>query len=64
MKTEHRGSLENINVTAEKKEPSRILLARRPGRSLDRQRLSLAIDLYRQKFLLLSPALPAQAKFR
>jgi hypothetical protein len=46
------------------KEPSRILLARRPGRSLDRQLLSLAIDPYRQKFLLLSPALPAQAKFR
>jgi len=46
------------------KEPSRILLARRPGRSLDRQLLGLAIDPYRQKFLLLSPALPAQAKFR
>jgi hypothetical protein len=40
-----------------------ILLARKPRRSLDHQLLSLAIDPYRQKFLLLSRALAARAKF-
>jgi hypothetical protein len=45
------------------KELGGTLLASRRGRSLDHRLLSLAIDHCRQKFLLLSPALAAEAKF-